>query len=329
MIVLFDLQQEIDKLDLDNSEYIVPVGNNPPVLEIRVVDDVKTIAVENRADRTAGLGIPLSALTELKEGDRITVTGRVPRESPAGSWGVALVTEESKKRKAEECQLAQFTSPKSLFSLSHILGKNDLNSLIMVQTTRWGAINPTMNLFIDSILISRTDKTAEVKADARDIVYSFAADVNLQPDGTLASPETDEDTPLEAFLAQSGNPKIKVCMYNREKSLHVTERAKDWDGIDINLTRHNLIEGNKYQITVKGRVDGPASEGSIITLQGLPGYSWRNYQFIADDRFFTLCHVLSDAELSQWTTVRVTTNSTASNVSFYIFDIEIKRLRLL
>jgi len=196
----------------------------------------------------------------------------------------------------------------------------------MVQTTRWGAINPIMDLFIDGILISRDDK-AEVRDDPRNIVYSFDADVSLMPDGMLSS--INEITELPEFLVQSGNPRVKACMYNGEKALHVTERSKDWDGIDISLERLKLIEGNKYHISVTGRVDGYAPEGSIITLQGLPGYSWRNYRFIADDRFFTLSHTLSDAEIAHWTTVRITTNAIGANVSLYIFDIEIKRLGLL
>ena len=200
----------------------------------------------------------------------------------------------------------------------------------MVQTTRWGAINPTMDLFIDGILISRDDK-AEVKDDPRSVIYSFATDVNFRPDGLMPSllGAEPEDDNTAVFLVQSGNPRIKVCMYNGEKALHVTERAKDWDGIDISLERLKLFEGNKYQITVTGRVDGYAPEGSIMTLQGLPGFSWRNYRFIADDRFFTLSHTLSDAEIAHWTTIRITTNAVGANVSLYIFDIEIKRLGLL
>jgi hypothetical protein len=328
MHVLFDLQQEIDNLNLEDSEYIVPVGNNPPTLTIRFVDGVKTIVVGNRVDQISGLGITLCALPEIKAGDRITVTGRVPRESPAGSWGIALMTEESATRKAEECQLTQVSSPKSLFSLSYILCDDDLDNLIMVQTTRWGAINPTMDLFIDGILISREGKI-KVKDDARENIYSFDTDENLQCGGAIAGDESSDASPVTMFLAQSGNPQIEIFMHNGDKALRVDERSKDWDGVDIDLRKLHLVRNNKYQIKVTGRTNGCAPEGSIITLQGLPGFSWRSSQFITNDSFFTLCHVLSNAEVVQWSTVRVTTNSIGANVSFYIFDIEIKRLGLL
>jgi hypothetical protein len=327
MEVLFDLQHELDFLNLNTSELIVPIGNIPPALTMSVVDDVKTILVKDREEQIAGLGVALKELPNLREGDRITVTGRVPRESPMGSWGVALVTEETETRLAEECQLAQSTSPKSLFSLSHILNAADLQSLIMVQTTRWGAINPVMDLYVDSILISR-NKDALVDEDARNIVYSFDTDENLQPGGGVSANDSENNLRSD-FLAQSGNPDIKIFLHEEEKAIYISERNKDWDGVDINMERLNLVRGNKYQITVTGRMDGIVPEDSIITLQGIPGYSWRNNQNMESNQNFTLTHILSHAEVDQWTTVRITTNSAGATVPFYIYSIEIKRLGLL
>jgi hypothetical protein len=320
MQILFDLQQEIEKLELGASEFIVPVGNTLPTLAIRAVDGVKTIIARNRCDYVSGIGIPLNALPKLKQGDRITVTGRVPRESPAGSWGVALITEETASRRSEECQLVQVVSPKSLFSLSYILCKEDLKSLITVQTTRWGAINPTMDLYIDSILISREEKTEEIKKDSRKIIFSFDKDNDLQH---------GVDISASSVLSASGTPNVKILLREGEKSLHISGRTKDWDGVDIDFEQLKLVAGNKYQISVKGKIDGYAPEGSMIMLQGLPSYSWRNSQNVSKNKSFSLRHVLSRTEVAQWTACRVTTNLVGASASFFIFEIEIKRLGLL
>jgi hypothetical protein len=331
MEVLFDLQQELEALDLNASLLIVPIGDIHPTLAMSVVDDVKTILVKDRAEQMAGLGVMLRELPDIREGDRITVTGRVPRESPMGSWGVALVIEETETRHAEECQLAQSASPKSLFSLSHILNGADLQSLITVQTTRWGAINPIMDFYVDSILISRNKDEHSITEDRRSIVYSFDTDEKLQPGGAISSAdfEPTEATVRSNFLAQSGNPDIKIFIHEDDKAIYVSGRNKDWDGVDIYMDRLGLIAGNKYQITVTGKMDGHVPDDTIITLQGIPGYSWRNNQNMQSDQSFTLTHTLNHAEVDQWTTVRITTNAAGATVPFYIYGIEIKRLGLL
>ncbi|MDR0273376.1 MAG: hypothetical protein LBI27_08690 [Clostridiales bacterium] len=330
MQILFDLQQQLEDLqEIDNENYIVPIGDFPPRLSIRIVDDVKTILISERVDQVAGLGIPLDVFPKLREGDRVTVTGRVPRESPAGSWGVALCSEESKTRKAEECQLAQTASPKSLFSLSYILNRDDLKCLLMVQTTRWGAINPIMDLNIDNILILRERENLCIVEDIRDILYSFDKDKNLQPGGAIAEDElVHSEIEYSHYLAKSGNPDVKIFLNNGEKAIYVSERNKDWDGIDINLEILDLYAGNKYHVNVMGRIDGFAPEDAIVTLQGIPGYSWRNNQTIESNQVFTLSHTLSHAEI-EWTTLRITTNAAGATVPFYIYGIEIKMVGLL
>lgn len=334
MQVLFDLQTEIEKIeagDFGGSDFLMPDGDELPDLAVYIVDEVKTIHVKNRTDQTTGLGIFLSAIPNLRVGDRITVTGRVPRETPAGSWGVALVKEESDTRMAEECQLAQCTSPKSLFSLSHILCGEDLDSKLIVQTTRWGAINPIMDIFIDSILIFRDGKYDTVEEDPRHIVYSFDTDDNLQPGGLVSEVDivTGAEHAVTYFLAKSGNPDINIFLHENSKAIYVGARGKDWDGVDINMCRLQLAAGNKYHVAVTGKIDGYAPEGTIITLQGMPGYSWRNNKDMMSNMEFSLEHTFTHAEVAQWTALRITTNSAGATVPFYIYSIEIKRLGLL
>ncbi|MCL1884220.1 MAG: hypothetical protein FWF81_10800 [Defluviitaleaceae bacterium] len=329
MEILFDLQQEIYSLNLEDTGYFMPVGNSPPTLTLTTIDDVKTILVEKRASQVSGFGIVMSELKGICPGDRITVTGRVPRDSPMGSWGVALLTQETETRRAEECQLAQYTSPKSLFSLSHILSAADLESLLMVQTTRWGALNPNMNLNIDNILISRESSESSVAEDTRSIVYSFETDEGFVAGGEISSAELTDTSIYSVHLAKSGIPDVKIFEHEDSVAMYVSGRNKDWDAVDINLGTLGLIEGNRYRVTVRGRADGNTAEGTIITLQGLPGYSWRNNQALESDAYFTLTHDLNRTEVNQWTTLRITTNAIGANVPFYIYGIEVKRLGLL
>lgn len=321
MEVLFDLQQELETLDLNSSDLIVPVGDELPTLKLSIVDDVKTILVKDRRDRATGLGISLRELPDVRAGDRITITGRVPRDTLAGSWGVALWAEDSETRNGMECQLAHQVSPRSLFALSHILCSEDLNSMIMVQTTRWRAMEPIMNLYIDSILISRSGKS--VQEDPRTVVYS------LETDRLLKSCDNSGGSYEIETLMQSGSPHIKITVTDSERSIYVSERAMDWDGLDIKLQNMGLLIGNKYSVTVTGETAGNVPNDAVIALQGLPGYSWRGNVNMESKSEFTLRHTMTHAEVELWQIIRITTNAQGATVPFYIRSIEIKRLGLL
>jgi endo-1,4-beta-xylanase len=130
-------------------------------------------------------------------------------------------------------------------------------------------------------------------------------------------------------LLKSGTPIIKIFDLADSKAIYVSERVKDWDGVDINMRRLKLLAGNKYQVTVTGCIDGLTPDETLITLQGIPGYSWRDMKYVGDSQAFTLRHILSQSEVDQWDLVRITTNATGATVPFYIYSIEIKRLGLL
>ena len=329
MQVIFDLQDEIDCLDLKTSRHIVPTGANKPRLSISEIDGIKIIRVRGRLDPSDGIGITLQSL-QVKTGDRVVITGHVGRDVPMGSWGIALSTEETCSRSGEECQLAQSTSPKSLFSLSYVICEEDLDTTISVQTTRWGAINPIMDFYIDGILIMRDKQVTKVKEDPRGLVYSLEQDDKVVVGGEIASEGQDSYEHVSNYLALSGEPDVKIFLHNDiTKALYISRRKRDYDGIDIRLNRMSLLPGNSYRITVNGSIDGHAPEGTIVTLQGLPGYSWRNNQLVSNNDSFTLCYSLSQADLQQWNTIRITTNTIGATVSFYVYSVEIKRLGLL
>ena len=332
---MFDLQQKLEALEpgvFKRTEHLEPIGDNEPTLSLEMIEDVKTVLVKNRADQVSGIGIPLNAIPMLRSGDRLMITGRVPPGVPAGSWGVALVMQETELRKAEECQLAMFTSPRSLFTLTHILSSTDLNELMIVQTTRWGAIKPTMDLYIDSIIIFRDEKYSSIVEDLRTIVYSLETDSEYTTGEILAVGEEMReirDYSGMGFLVQAGSPEIRVFRHNEAKALYISNRNKDWDGVDLNMQHMKLYPGNKYQITVTGSVDGLAPKGMSVTLQGIPGYTWRSNQVVESDGQFILRHTLSQSEADHWATIRITTDAVGAHVPFYIYGIEVKRLGFL
>jgi hypothetical protein len=118
-------------------------------------------------------------------------------------------------------------------------------------------------------------------------------------------------------------------MHENAKAIYVSEREKDWDSLDINMESLGFLAGNEYVVKVTGRIDGYAPEGTIILIQGIPGYSWRNNMAVESDQDFVLTHILSNAELDQWENIRITTNAAGATVPFYIYEIEIKRVGLL
>jgi hypothetical protein len=65
---------------------------------------------------------------------------------------------------------------------------------------------------------------------------------------------------------------------------------------------------------------------TMIMLQGLPMFAWKNNTLIKKDQEFTLTHVLSAIEIEKWEIVRVTTNTSGASASFYVYSIDIVRL---
>jgi hypothetical protein len=156
-------------------------------------------------------------------------------------------------------------------------------------------------------------------------------DEKISPGATIEAGDTRDLVGLatKGELVQSGSPDIRIFKRGETNAIHVGARAKDWDGIDINMQRLGLLPGNKYEVVVTGCIDGKSVHDCIITLQGIPGYSWRNNQYVGDNEVFTLRHTLTQAEVGQWTVIRITTNAAGATVPFYIYSIEIKRLGLL
>ncbi|MCL2217220.1 MAG: hypothetical protein FWB91_09405 [Defluviitaleaceae bacterium] len=317
MHIVFDMQDVLEKAnDIKDLACVAPAGVIPPALKIEKTEDVNSIRLYERLSPEAGISIAIAAIEGTEAGDRIIVTGRVGSDAPHGSWGIALLSG------GADDYLAQMPAPKSVFALSYILGKNDLKRDILLQTTRWGFTSPNMDILVDNISIIRNEKSLVVPADTRYIVYSLKEDPDIQWVGEQDSQILESSEVIQ----KSGNSVLKIFRRGTHNALYVGNRFKIWDAVDISLEKMGLLPGNNYQITVSGRVDGNVPKGAQFMLQGMPGHSRQGLNAVDNNKKFTLAHTLTQAQLKEWKFIRVTSDSTAVAVPFYIYSIKIKRL---
>jgi hypothetical protein len=293
----------------------VSVRENPGSQgRVIAVEDVKTLFISERQQREAGIHIDLSEIGNLQAGDRLTITGRIGEGSPTGAnWSVALIHPQSG-------QITHHIAPNSVFSLSHILEIDDLDETLIVHTVGWGVVQPTMDFYVDGLLITRKSVSTD-DIDIRTVVYSMAEDPGVR----WVSGESNRFVNT-AILSRSGAPTIRIIKRGSSNAVHISVRVNDFDGMDINLTRMDLRPGNQYRITVKGRIEGNPPPESKIMLQGIPSYKWTNETDITENMEFTLQHTLNRSEMEKWTAIRVTTNVPGASVSFYIYSIEVVKL---
>jgi len=319
--VIYDLQQELQGVAPGPFTQAGPVlVREMPLANAKIeqIEDVKTICIYHRAEIQTGIDIRLDSIPDLAAGDRITVTGRVgPQKNTGGkTWSVALIASYP-----EDGQITQHTSPDPIFAVSHILEEEQLDLTLYVHTVFWGAHLPLMDLFIDSVLVTRFEKPDE--ADTRDVVYALAPYEGEEFMGSEEAAVRGKNAP---FVFCAGYPHLRALRHGDDIAIHVGNRFNDWDGVDINLARMGLRTGNQYKIAVRGRVDGKAPKDATIMLQGIPGFVWKKTTALSTDAEFAFEYVLSRSEVEKWHTVRITTNTQGSSVAFFICGIEIRRM---
>jgi hypothetical protein len=323
MMVLFDLQEKLENVPvgrLEGMQYLQPIASplqHLPKLSVEEHEEVKFISVSGRTKNEQGISISLGSIPDLRPGDRITITGRVARGAPNTSWSLALFSSIG-----EANQLTQHISPKSLYTLTHVLEDMELESRFTLRTMQWGESNPTMDILVDSILITRAKEVSTFVEDRRDIVYSLSTDDYIQWVGM------GEGNVFESsrFLQRSGRPTLTIFRNGASNAIHIINRSKDYDGLDILLERMNFIKGNEYQIQVTGRIDGEVPEYAQIMFQSVPYFSIRDNQPITSNQSFTLNCVLRRSALEKWVMLRITTNLPGAKVSLYIDSIEIRKV---
>jgi len=146
-MILFDLRKELKK----STEYLIPL--NASTLTLAEEDAVQFIKVSNRHANQDGASLlisPLTATYHLKPGDRLTITGGIAENHPEDNWAIEI-----RRGTIDWKQLSQQITPVGFYSMTYLLEDTDLQSTIWIQTNHWGSTEPTMDFFIDSILITR------------------------------------------------------------------------------------------------------------------------------------------------------------------------------
>ncbi|MCL2578084.1 MAG: hypothetical protein FWE27_08550 [Defluviitaleaceae bacterium] len=323
MIIIYDLQQALTNVDAGNFDTEGPINARytpPTTARIEGIEDIKSICIYDRSRIESGIDIRIKDIPGVMEGDRITVTGRIGTNEMVGNkfWSVALIASYP-----EDGQITQHIAPSPVFSVSHTLEKAQLNLVLFVHTVFWGNYEPLMDLYIDSILVTRQEVHPEDETDTRSVVYKFEA----EPDTEIMAFDTAQELGKNApFIYCSGLPAVRIIKHGEVSAIHVGNRFNDWDGIDINIARMELHPANQYKITVTGRIDGDAPPDAIIMLQGIPGYVWKNTTAFTSNYAFTLEYIMSRSEVERWGAIRITTNAEGAAVPFFIYSIDIVRL---
>jgi len=324
MLVLFNMQEHLKDLTrIEETKFIMPWGDLFPCIQLQHIEDIKIIRISNRANNKSGIYIDLQILQNIKEGDRVTITGRILGEVSCGGWGVILEVDEFE---TEPILLAQCITPKNLFTLSFILESKLINRKIMLKTSMWGNTNPTMSFSVDSILITRSEISEINNIEPRDTLYSLETDHCLQ----WLDIKNSIYFETSSFLQRSGTSTLHVLRRGKTNAIHVGNRRNASDGIDINLEQMGLMPGNIYEINITGRIDCTnliPNNNAKIMIQGIPGGFWRNPQDIHDNKEFMLKYVLSQNEIEEWKFIRIATDIAGALVSFFIYSIEIVCLK--
>ncbi len=149
------------------------------------------------------------------------------------------------------------------------------NSYFRVQTSAEGANVP---FYVDNIVITRAAPTPSIST-----IYDMQEDPGISG---AAEGSTFEYT---NYLQNSGGTR-SIVAYNGGKSVYVSARTGDYQGVDIKLKALGLNAGVEYTFAVSGHVDGSVSvpSGSQIVFSNPNGFgSYTNYQWLKNNNLTT------------------------------------------
>ncbi|MFS0863953.1 endo-1,4-beta-xylanase [Fredinandcohnia sp. 179-A 10B2 NHS] len=167
-------------------------------------------------------------------------------------------------------------------------------------------------------------------------VAQFAALIG----GPAPAPEPEEQPEIETVyhetfadgvgnVTQAGNAKIEAVSEvpfegnDDGKAIHVSNRANNWDGVDINFDNVGMENGKTYTITVKGYVADSVTvpTGAQVLLQNVDSYNGLYVQGdFAANQTFTLTGKYT-VDTSKDRGLRIQSNDVGATVPFYIGDI--------
>lgn len=211
---------------------------------------------------------------------------------------------------------------KATFSASDIAGLAN-NSYFRIQTNENGKEVP---FFVDNIIITKAVPTTTE-------VYEMQADTGISG-AAIGSTFNNTDN-----LQNSGGTPTIVTQGDG-KSIYVSGRDGNWQGVDIRLKSLGLITGKEYTFTVSGHVDSTENVPSntrIVFSNPNPWGQYNQYQDLVstsliDGNFnleykvaFTADNIAKleaePADPNAPPLFRTATNDVAKNISFYVDNI--------
>ncbi|MFD0673976.1 endo-1,4-beta-xylanase [Cohnella sp. GCM10027633] len=190
------------------------------------------------------------------------------------------------------------------------------NSYFRIQTN---ADAQNVPFYVDSIVVTKAAPT---------VIY------DMQEDAGISAAAVDSEFGYTDYLQNSGGTR-SIVAYEGGKSIHLSARSGDYNGVDIKLNSLGLTAGMEYTFTVNGHVDGdvtvPASSAIVLSNPNAFG-PYNNYQWLTNGPLttgdFTLQYktALTSTDIAAIagnSYFRIQTNAEAQNVPFYVDGIVI------
>jgi endo-1,4-beta-xylanase len=256
---------------------------------------------------------------QLRVGDWITVRGRVAGTPPSGAQMALNVNMGGWSTLATQ----DITSVDQVFTLQRQLTQADINnpaftSAIRIMTNEGGA---SMDFSIYDIIVSgsQPNLTFLPPANSAGVIYDLNTDpcvlgLNLNATTMLNNHE---------FLVRSGTPTITITQHQGTRSLRLSNRTAEWHALDI--TMDALRAGDI--ITITGRADGTVPAGTTMILGGGQSpWPWLSTAGVTGtNRAFMLEHIVTEADLNDFESLRIQTNATGASMAYFIDGLTITR----
>ena len=303
--------------------------NGVTTVNVRSYSGTNYLHVVDRAAGSHGVEVVTDGLA-VEVGDVVRVTGRLGADVPTG-WFVMHFNFVNDASGWNERASTGGLSANEVFTLEHTLSAADVAILnaaggaIRVGSNHNNDANlPIMDFFIHTIYIGRLlpavtfEPPPPATIGVGDAVYSLAAHEEVQ---NMATGDTFENA---APLQRAGSPTFEIIPHPTSggNSILVTDRANNWDGLDINFGPAGMQPYNTYEITVTGRIEYAPADSQIM-LQGMDGHSWQGNHGVATGDTFTLFFEITPDHQSDWHAFRVVGNNEGATMIFIIDDIEI------
>lgn len=163
---------------------------------------------------------------------------------------------------------------------------------------------------------------------------------DMQEDTGISSAAEDSTFEGTNYLQNSGGTR-SIVSYNGGKSIHLSARTGDYQGVDIKLQALGLTAGVEYTFAVHGHVDDSVSvpgDARIVLSNPNAFGTYTDFQWLVNKALttgnFTIEHKATFSaadieELANNSYFRIQTNDKAATVPFYVDNITITKTDLI